>query len=138
MNKLLCATAFLAALTGCGSESVAKVSKDDTAELIRSRASTLNAITTAGYLKLKSVERTSANPKSYLVTFETDIRDMLTIPVPEGDKLAYEHNLKVTQAWAKMFCTPVLKATAKVNGISMIAGTIVDSAGKRHSSTSCY
>ena len=138
LKKFFISSWLLMALTGCGSESELIVNKDDTADLIRSSVSSLNTKTPAGYLKLESVKQTSAKPKMYLVTFETDIRDMLTVPVSEGDKLAYEHNLKVTQAWTEIFCTPILEATKKVNQIMMIAGTLIDSSGNRHSSTSCY
>lgn len=136
MYKLLCTALMMSLLISCGGET--KKSTDAIADLISSRAAALNTVTPEGYLKLKSVERTSTNPKAYLVIFETDMRSMLTVPVSDGDKHAYEYNLKITQAWAKRFCTPVIKATAKVNEVSMIAGTLVDGSGKRYSSTSCY
>lgn len=55
----------------------------------------------------------------------------------EGDTKTRDHNLVVTEAWQRVFCTTQLVDLIKYQGLLMVVGRIRDESGAEHSAATC-
>lgn len=105
---------------------------------IRAYSSTLNMKSPEGYLTLKSVEEKISDKKGYLVTYQTNISSLLTLPVKKGDEATAKKNVEITSKWKKMYCKSSLIAIMRVNKLMLVTAVLEDSNGNRHSYAPCY
>lgn len=133
-----CFLLIILSLTGCqdGENDTKKVRtvKDE----IRTYSSTLDMESPEGYLTLKSVEETISDQKAYLVTYQTNISPLLTLPLKKGDEATAKNNIEITSKWKEMYCKSSLIAIMRVNKLMLVTAVLEDGDGNRHSYAPCY
>ncbi len=76
-------------------------------------------------------------PLSYILVFTTANPAMLTKDISENDKAGYESNLKITNRWQAMYCTPELQALLRERGVFSGGAHLNDASGESHSLAIC-
>jgi hypothetical protein len=140
MNKrLVCASvaATILATAGC-SKAPAKKSSDPGQAAVAAYADLLTSHHGDLLIARGVPERTLQSPRTYRVTFTVQRPTWLTTsPRFAGDEETTAQNLRITEAWTKLFCTNELNAAARAQGIYMVVGAIVDERGRGHSHAMC-